>query len=55
MRNLMNQSDLALELEEEQEILEALDKDTLKRSKSFKKDMTFAKKPQKISLRKMLV
>lgn len=43
MSKPINQNDLVFELEEEQEILEALDKSTLKRSKTFQKDSAFAK------------
>lgn len=42
--SIMNQNNLASEVEEEQEILEALSKGTLKRSKTFQKDISFAKK-----------
>lgn len=47
MSHLIDQNNLSLETEEEQEILEALDKGALKRSKTFRKDMTFAKEAAK--------
>lgn len=41
------QNELYLEKDEEQEILQALEKQTLKRSKTFKEDMTFAQEAAK--------
>ena len=47
MNKKLTKNELYLEAEEEQEILHALEKGTLKRSKTYKKDIAFAEEAAK--------